>query len=345
MLKVNNQTSKPALRSLLALAVMACPLMPLPAGAQQAPSAITANIADTAAAGSAARRSSPATENGLLPLPEGFEKLHLSPGYLLQMDIYDVPEMSTELRIDAKGAVAVPLAGNVQVDGDTVSEAQAAIAKVLIEKKILKDPQVTINVLQYPSKFVSVLGEVLIPGRIQMLAPEPLEDVIALAGGETVAASNDVEIQRLDKNGEVTTEHVVYVQGDNASAAQKAQVHPGDTVLVHRAGVIYILGAVYRPGGYLMVNGGSLSVIQAVSLAGGTTLQAAAKWAVIVRKQGDGYVQFKVPLAAMETGGAAPVQLQVNDALYVPVSSWKAVVVNGSNVLSAATSAAIFRAP
>ena len=94
-----------------------------------------------------------------------------------------------------------------------------------------------------------------------------------------------------------------------------------------------------------MVNGGSLSVIQAASLAGGITLQASAKWAVIVRKQGDGYVQFKVPLGAMETGGAAPVQLQANDALYVPVSTWKAVLVNGSNVLSAATSAAIYRAP
>jgi polysaccharide export outer membrane protein len=114
---------------------------------------------------------------------------------------------------------------------------------------------------------------------------------------------------------------------------------------VHRAGIIYVLGAVNRAGGYLMVNGGSLNVIQAVSLAGGTTVQASLRWAVIVRRQGSAFIQFKVPLDKMEQGKAAPVQLELNDALYIPLSTWKAVLVNGSNVLSAATSAAIYRAP
>ena len=86
-------------------------------------------------------------------------------------------------------------------------------------------------------------------------------------------------------------------------------------------------------------------MIEAISLAGGTTIQASTKWAVIVRRQGNSFVEFKVPLAKMETGQAAPVELQLDDALYIPLSTWKAVLVNGSNVLSAATSAAIYRAP
>lgn len=343
MLKVSNNIPRPQLGAMMLPMVLLCLMASADVKGQESPATVQANIAETS--GNATRR--PPTESGagLLPVPEGFEKLRLSPGYLLQMDVYDVPEMSTELRIDAQGSVTVPLVGSVHIDGDTVPEAQAAIARALIQKRILKSPQVTINVLQYSSQYVSVLGEVLNPGRLPMLAPEPLEDVIALAGGETISANDDIEIQHPGENGKVTIKHVAYVQGGDSSPLQNTKVDPGDTVLVHRAGVIYVLGAVYRPGGYLMVNGGSLSVIQAVSLAGGTTLQAAAKWAVIVRRQGDGYVQFKVPLAAMETGGAAPIQLQLNDALYVPVSTWKAVLVNGSNVLSAATSAAIFRAP
>ncbi|MFZ0337871.1 MAG: polysaccharide biosynthesis/export family protein [Terracidiphilus sp.] len=343
MSKASNNTPKQMLRSVMLFAVLLYMLASADVKGQQSPSAVTANIAESSS--TATRRPSVSSGNGLLPVPEGFEKLHLSPGYLLQMDVYDVPEMSTELRIDAQGSVTVPLAGGVHVEGDTVPEAQAAIAKVLIEKRILKDPQVTINVLQYSSKYVSVLGEVLNPGRLPLLAPESLEDVIALAGGETISASDDIEIQHLGENGEVTSKHVVYVQASDSSTVQNTLVEPGDTILVHRAGIIYVLGAVNRPGGYLMVNGGSLSVIQAVSLAGGITLQASAKWAVIVRRQGDGYVQFKVPLAAMETGGAAPIQLQANDALFVPLSTWKAVLISSSNVLSAATSAAIYRAP
>lgn len=282
---------------------------------------------------------------GLMAVPEGFEKLKLSPGYLLEMDIYNVPEMTTQLRIDAAGFVTIPLIGLVHLDGDTVPQAQDAIANLLIDKKMLKNPQVTLNVLQFSSKYVSVLGEVQSPGRIELLAPESLGDVLSLAGGETIQAGSDVEIQHPVGNGEIESRHIEYVQGKDSAPLQSVLVEPGDTVLVHRAGIIYVLGAVNRPGGYLMADGGSLSVVEAVTLAGGTSLQASTRWVLIVRRQEGGLVQIKVPLGKMETGGAVPFQLQLNDALYVPLSTWKAVLMNGSNVLSAATSATIYRAP
>jgi polysaccharide export outer membrane protein len=282
---------------------------------------------------------------GLTAVPEGFEKLKLSPGYLLEMDIYNVPEMTTQLRIDAAGFVTIPLVGPVHLEGDTVPQAQDAIAKLLVEKKMLKDPQVTLNVLQFSSKYVSVLGEVQSPGRIELLAPESLGDVLSLAGGETIQAGSDIEIQHPSDNGQIESRNFEYVQGRDSAPLQSVLVEPGDTVLVHRAGIIYVLGAVNRPGGYLMADGGSLSVVEAVTLAGGTSLQASTHWALIVRRQEGSLVQIKVPLGKMETGGAAPFQLQLNDALYVPLSTWKAVLMNGSNVLSAATSATIYRAP
>jgi polysaccharide export outer membrane protein len=189
------------------------------------------------------------------------------------------------------------------------------------------------------------MGEVQSPGRIQLLAPTPLGDVLALAGGETIAAGNEIAIQHKTENGELSTRTVRFVQGEDPAPLETAMVEPGDTVNVKRAGVIYVLGAVNRPGGYLMVDRGSLSVIQAVSLAGGTILQASTKWATVVRRQGSGFVEFKVPLGKMETGHAAPIQLQLNDALYIPTSGWKTALINGSNILGAATSAAIYKAP
>lgn len=344
MLKLNSKGMKHAACTVFLQCLSVILLAAHPAISQQVPAAIQANIGE--ASENAAKRSALPVQPELSAVPEGFDKLRLSPGYLLQMEIYDVPEMSTELRIDSQGNVTVPLIGSVRIEGQTVPEAQAAIAKMLVVKEILKSPQVTLNVLQFSSKYVTVLGEVQNPGRVQLLSAEPLGDVLALAGGETIAASSDIEIQHPNESDDgLTTSHVRYAQGGDASVMRSVQVEPGDTVIVHRAGVIYVLGAVNRPGGYLMVNSGSLSVIEAISVAGGTAIQASTRWAVIVRKQGNSFVQFKVPLGQMETGGAAPVQLQVNDALYIPLSTWKAVLVNGSNVLSAATSAAIYRAP
>jgi protein involved in polysaccharide export with SLBB domain len=90
-----------------------------------------------------------------------------------------------------------------------------------------------------------------------------------------------------------------------------------------------------------MLNRGKLNVVQAISLAGGETLQSFARWAVIVRRRGDAFDQIKVPLKKMEKGSSAPVALEINDALYVPTSGWKSIVLNGSNVLSAAAAASI----
>ena len=277
-------------------------------------------------------------------VPEGFEHLTLAPGFLLQLEVYGVPEMSTQLRVDAEGNVTVPLIGPVAISGDTVPQAQAVLAKTFASREILKDPQVTLNVLQYPARSVSVIGEVQTPGRVALLAPEPLGDVLALAGGETIAAGNEIAVQHRGNNGETILRHIQFAQGGDPAILRSTIIEPGDTVLVQRAGIVYVLGAVNRPGGYLMVNGGSLNVVEAVSLAGGETLLSSTRWAVIVRRQGDDIKQIKVPLQKMEKGEAPTVALQVNDALYVPPSTWKSLVINGSNVLSAAAAASIYAA-
>ena len=276
------------------------------------------------------------------PVPEGFENLVLAPGALLHIEVYGVPEMSMELRVDAEGNVAIPLIGSLHVAGRTVAQAQNAIAKELSDREVFKDPQVTLDVLQFSAGSVSVTGEVQTPGRMQLLAPTPLGDVLAMAGGETNAAGHGIEVQHHASLGAPNSRHIDYAPGGDPGILHQTVVEPGDSVFVHKAGVVYVLGAVNRPGGYLMVNGGALNVVQAVSLAGGETPEHSTRWAIVVRKQGDNYEQVKVSLDKMEKGLEKPAPLQMNDALYVPASRWKSAIVSGSSILSAAAAASIY---
>lgn len=303
---------------------------------------VNAGIVESSSQGT---RNSSVGRSGMTVAPEDFEKLKLAPGYLLKMDVYDTPEMSRELRIDEQGNVTVPLLGSMHLSGKTLPEAQTMLATELVQQKILIRPQVELNVIEFTGKNISVLGEVHSPGRVQLLGPKPLGDVLALAAGETDAAGNDIEIQHHTDDGGNSTRHVNYVRGKEATVLQTTVIEPGDTVIVHKSGIVYVMGAVNRPGGYLMVDGGSLNVTQAVSLAGGATLQASTRWATVVRPQGDSYTQIRVPLGKMQRGDADQVVLQRNDVLYVPLSGWKVTLSNGSSVLSAATSASIYRAP
>jgi polysaccharide biosynthesis/export protein len=328
--------NRPDLANVARILILA---LPFPVPGQQG-AAVRAAIE----ANSDQRHPGQAAQASVNVVPEGIERLTLSPGALLQMEVFGAPEMSAQLRVNARGEITVPLLGAVSVSGQTASQAQQTIAKVLASREILRDPQVILNVLQYPARDISIVGEVQMPGRIPLLAPEPLADALATTGGTTPSAGNDIEIRRADRQGAITTIHVFASAGSDATAIHATLVEPGDTVLVHRAGVIYVLGAVNRPGGYLMVNGGSLNVVQAVALAGGETSQAEARWATIVRKTGEHIEQIRVPLRKMETGKEPSIELQLNDALYVPSSGWKSLVMNGSNVFSAAASASIYAA-
>lgn len=301
--------------------------------------AIQANIEDDAAT---VRHVPQPVSTVLGPVPEGFENLALVPGALLHIEVYGVPEMSVELRIDAEGNMSIPLIGKVHVAGGTVLQAQNAITKEFSDQEVFNDPQVMLNVLQFPASSVSVIGEVQTPGRMQLLGPTTLGDVLAMAGGETSAAGNDVEVQHHDSSGETRSRHIDFAPGRDSGILHQTIVGPGDSVFVHRAGVVYVLGAVNRPGGYLMVNEGTLNVVQAISLAGGETLEHSTHWAIVVRKQGDNYEQVKVSLDKMEKGLEKPTPLQMNDALYIPASRWKSAIMSGSSILSAAAAASIY---
>jgi polysaccharide biosynthesis/export protein len=288
--------------------------------------------------------SSGVMRNGELSVvPPDFASLKLAPGFLINLSVLDDPDFEGNFRVDQDGDVALPVLGVMRVAGETASDARQQIAKRLADDQILKDPQVNLTIIEYTAQEVTILGEVYSPGRYQLLAPRSLTDVLGLAGGLTVAAGNDIEISHGDKDAAPTTLH--YSKATSAEVAHDTVIRPGDTVQVKRAGIVYVLGAVTRPGGYVMQEDGTLTALEAIALANGTTLPASVGAIDLIRRNPDGTaVRIELPLGKMQRGKHADMRLQATDILYVPNSKLKVAFTSMQGVLTAAASASIYAA-
>jgi polysaccharide export outer membrane protein len=276
----------------------------------------------------------------LVVVPEDFSTLKLAPGFLLSMDVYDAPELAGDFRIDAKGDITIPTVGRVHLADETLPEAAAQIETRLRDGKILNKPQVNLNISQYAGRNITVLGEVHDPGRMELLAPHKLADILALAGGETQYAGSAVEIRR--QTGASSERQVIpYRRNRDNHTLVDTIVLPGDIITVPRAGIVYVLGGVNRPGGYLMQEDGELDVTQALSLANGTQMQAAVGSMRLIRKLPDGKVEESpIPFHDIVRGKVASPQLHANDVIYVPMSKIKIAL--GAALMQTAANAAIY---
>jgi polysaccharide export outer membrane protein len=281
--------------------------------------------------------------SGLAMVPADFAQLKLAPGFLLSLNVLDDPDYSGAFRVDEQGNIALPVLGTLHVAGETVSEARAQIKRSLLEDKILKNPQVDLLTLEYSAQEVTIIGEVASPGKYPLLIPRKLVDVLALAGGTTIAAGDEVQITR----STVDTEQVMvkFSKATNPKSVEDILVHPGDIVQVKRAGIVYVLGAVTRPGGFVMQEEGHLTVLQAIALANGTTLPASTGTIYLLHRNTDGTeVIIELPLRRISRGMAADVKLHATDVLYVPTSKIKSTFINGAGILAATASASIYAA-
>jgi polysaccharide export outer membrane protein len=297
------------------------------------PSKVTSQDRSDAAA---AMRSS-----GLMVVPEDFAKLTLAPGFLLSLNVLDDPDLVGTFRIDQHGDLSLPILGTMHVAGETVSEARVQIGNALLKNQILNDPQVNLTVLEYTVPQVTIIGEVASPGRYPLLVPRSLVDVLAFAGGATLTAGNHVQITRASASAEPIL--VDYSRATDPHAVNTVMVNPGDIVLVKQAGIVYVLGAVNRPGGYVMQEEGTLNVLQAISLANGTAIAANTGTVHLLRRNDQGSV-VDIPLSYKKIvrGKSADLQLQARDVVYVPTDKLKAIFSNGSSILASASSASIY---
>jgi polysaccharide export outer membrane protein len=279
----------------------------------------------------------PGTESQPSAAPES---LLIGPGDLLRITVLREPELEQHLRVLDSGEIVLSLAGKVSVQGLTPAQAAARIAAQYRDGNFLLHPEASVFVEEYATQAVTILGQVVHPGSVRLTAPRTLIDVISLAGGLTPDADRHIVLERGGKDGE----RIHTFLSNRAEDALNADilVRPGDTILVPKAGIVYVLGDVAHPGGYVMQNDSQLTVLQAIALAAGTSKTASEKRVRLVRSVDGLSHSIDLPLRDMERGRAPDVPLCANDILYVPFSLAKNLSLGIANITAAASSALIY---
>lgn len=212
----------------------------------------------------------------------------LGPGDSIRVTVFENPDLTTEARISADGRIRFPLLGSVKIDGMSSVAAGERIAQMLKDGNFIRDPQVNISVIQVRSRQVSVLGQVLRPGRYVLdEAATTVTDMLALAGGIAPTGDDVVTLVRHRNSDNPERFDIdlqrMYRSGDMAA---NVEVENGDTIFVRRAPMFYIYGEVQRAGTYRLES--DMTVMQALSLGGGVTVRGTERGIRVARRNADG---------------------------------------------------------
>ena len=263
----------------------------------------------------------------------------LGPGDKILIQAMDVDEFKPfedhPLAIGETGDINLPLIGRIQAGGRTLDQLQAELTARL--KRFLHDPQVTVSVAEFQSRPVSVFGAVDRPGVVQLEGPKTLWEVISLAGGLKSEVGDTIRITRRLDQGDIPLPGARVDESGSFSIAdldvrsvmemtnpnQNILIRPNDVISVSKANIVYVIGDVSHAGGF--VSTGKLSVLQALSLAGGPEPNAKIKEARILRLQDgtDKRFQIAVNLNRMLKGEAEDLSMRPDDVLFVPHDTWK----------------------
>ncbi len=280
-------------------------------------------VFDTSASVQSAIRQLPeASEQSQADLGRQAGDLLLDAGDLVEVRVFDTPDLSGKFRVDGRGQINLPVGGTVKVKGLTAEQVQITIEERLRQRDILHEPHVEVFVLEYVSQGVSVLGEVRSPGTYPALGKHTVLDFISAAGGPTASASKTVLLTHKAS----PTQTIALDLGGSApnDALHGTAIQPGDRIVVARAGLVYVVGDVGRPGGYAIENQRkeNITVLQALSLAQGMN-RTAKMDAKLIRSTPDGRTETNLPLKKILANQAADPQLHDGDILFVPVNGAK----------------------
>jgi polysaccharide export outer membrane protein len=245
----------------------------------------------------------------------------IGPGDSLDIAEYHTPEFHSAVRVSPMGTITLPMVMEVKVGGMDEEGAAHAIEAALLAKGMLLHPQVSVTVTAYAGQDVSVLGEVARPGVYAYTVHHRLLDLISAASGLSPNAGRLVNIfYRSDPR----TPHPVVMDpsGTDTETDHNPELSPGDTVQVSRAGLVYVIGDVVRPGGFPVDPAQGLTVVQALSLAWGQSQNAASK-ALLIREQKGGRTLTTLNLRRMIHGQEPDQPVHDRDILFVPDSMAK----------------------
>ena len=309
------------------------------------------------------------------PLTVGREDYHMGPEDLIDISVFEVPELSRTVRVSATGEISLPLIGTVMVAGQSPIALEQMLRDTL-RRTYINDPQVVVFMREFHSDPVSVMGAVKMPGNYQIQTHKTLVEVLAMAQGFTEGPARlpgrDIVVTRKvtrNENSGARTGEAGATGADPGVGSKSGDpeivevpikelmnggdpkwniaIYPGDVVKVVPAGTVYVAGDVTRPGGFPLTDFDNISVIQALSMAGGPLRTAVRKNAVIIRRDATGNrVEQKVDLGRVLKGQNPDVMLGANDILFVPGSASKAAVLRTlESSLQMATGMLIYNRP
>jgi polysaccharide export outer membrane protein len=284
----------------------------------------------------------PGDQPSARPSNEQSRKLSIGPGDELDISVYGVPELSQHVRVDTSGDIHLLLVGPTHVEGLSSEEARGVIEKRLVEGKFVKNPQVTVFLKEFTNQSVSVVGEVNKPGNYPALTTRRLYDAFQQAGGLTPTAGT----VSITHPGQMESSTVISLSTDPVKSAQaNVEIMPGDAITVSKAPVVFVLGEVTKPGGYVLgsdsnLEDSRLTVMRVVALASGPIHGAALNKSKIIRRTPQGLEELPVRLKEIMAGKTPDPPLQAEDILYIPGGRSSAYL---NSILTMATGAAIYR--
>lgn len=218
----------------------------------------------------------------------------LGPGDVLRIQVFQSTDLTVEARISESGVISYPLLGVVKLAGLSPQQAESLIANRLKEGKFLQNPQVTLNVLQFRSQQVSVLGQVARPGRYPLeTTGMRLSEILSVAGGIAPTGADSV-ILMTTRNGRPQRLEIdlvdMFTSGD---LSKDVVLQAGDTLYVNRAPNYFVYGQVQRPGQYALDRG--MTVAQAIAKGGGLTLRGTDRGVRLHRRIGERNIQVLEP--------------------------------------------------
>jgi polysaccharide biosynthesis/export protein len=307
---------------LLALALGAL----LAVGCATAPSHLNA-LPERPANTSSVMQINSALASAALQAPEPSSNYRIGAEDLLEVTLYNIAETDTkllprkaELRINQEGQISLPLLGDITVGGLTVTALEQVLRDRLSE--YVHNPLVGVQVKEYRSQHISVMGAVRSPGVFQLTGPKTLVDLLAMAGGIHERAGSQVHLYRDQHDGRQTYLVDLLRLANNPSLVNMP-VQSGDVINVPESGMFFVDGSVAKPGSYPLNRPYTLT--QALAIAGGVTARLADYSGVVVfRRQGSPEAaRIAINLKEVLAGETADPQVEADDVIIVPISTAK----------------------
>jgi polysaccharide biosynthesis/export protein len=244
------------------------------------------------------------------------------------------------VRVGDSGEVSMPLVGSLYLAGLSSDEAQQLIEERLADGNFVNHPHVAVYVKEYTTEGISLMGEVNRPGVYSALGAHRLVDLIQTAGGLTNKAGKTVTVAHRDD----PTHSITLTLSPDAAKAEENNIKllPGDTIVVSKAGIVYVVGEVNRPGGFVMEDN-KITASQVLAMAAGPTSTAALNRTKMIRHTPEGLKDIPLPLKKVLEAKIPDIELQPDDIIWVPSSRTKAIASSTtSTIISTAASLAIY---